>query len=87
MDPMIAKLIESRKKSIATLQADIAKFDALMANTKVSSVAASLVAVAKVKKQRLVKLQEELAGLEQAAAAQLELPTEAVPPTRRPGGR
>lgn len=73
MDPVFAKLIESREKSIKVLESEIARFDELMSSSKVASVAASLVSVAKVKRQRLEKLRGELLGLRQAAAAQMDL--------------
>lgn len=81
MDSMIAKLIVSREKSVKVLQAELARLDALAAGSRVPAAQASLESVALVKRQRLVKLQDELAGLRQAAGAQVEIP--AVEPTLR----
>lgn len=81
MDPILSKLIVSREKSIAVLESDIERMDALVKSTKVASVAQSLLNVVNLKRTRLVKLREELVGFRAAANAQLEIP--AVDPTIR----
>lgn len=76
MDPVIAKTVESRKKSVAVLVADVAGLEAKIAACSSPAAAVVLRDMAKVKKQRLVKLQAELAVLEQLLVdeRQAELP-------------
>lgn len=82
MDSMIAKLIVSREKSIKVLVAEVEKLESLANSSKVAVAAASLRQVVAVKRQRLEKLEAELAGLREAGRQQ-ELV--AVDPTVRKG--
>lgn len=84
MDPMVAKLVQSRKKSIQALEVEVSKMEALRAGTRNPQVAASLDGVVLVKRQRLEKLRAELVGFLELANSQVEIPgTEAQPPVRR----
>lgn len=75
MDASLAKLIQSRKKSIAAIEKDVADLESRAAGAVSPSGVLVLKDVIKVKSQRLGKLREELAGLEElAAAAQPSLP-------------
>lgn len=85
MDPFVAKLIESRRASIAALEADIEKLSALAAAAKDANVSASFGSILNVKRQRLTKLLKELRGFV-IASGQTEIPgTEvaAKPPAKR----
>lgn len=84
MDPVFAKLVQSRKKSIAALESDVAKFEALLAQTRNPQAAASLESVVVVKRQRLEKLRGELVGFLELANAQLEIPAAKPPAVRKP---
>lgn len=84
MDTMIAKLIQSRSKSIKVLEVEVAKLDKLASESRVPAAQASLESVASVKRQRLSKLREELAGLIEAGRAQEVLPLD---PAVRKGGK
>lgn len=84
MDASLAKLIQSRKKSIAVIEKDIADLDSRAAGAASPSGVLVLKDVIKVKAQRLAKLREELVGLEElAAAAQPALPGVGKPPPGR----
>lgn len=74
MDPMIAKIILSRKKSIAKLDSEIAALDAQIKASGVPSVVAALTSLKTVRVQRRSKLAEEVAGLELVDDRQLEVP-------------
>lgn len=78
MDSVIAKLIQSRTKSIKVLEAEVVKLDELASQSRVPAAQASLISVAQVKRQRLVKLKEELAGLVEAGRQQEVLPLDPV---------
>lgn len=82
MDSMIAKLVVSREKSIKVLEAEVAKLEQLAASSRVPAAQASLLSVVQVKRQRLVKLEAELAGLKEAARQEQLV---AVDPTVRKG--
>ena len=88
MDASLAKLIQSRKKSIAVLEKDVADFESKASFASSPSGVLVLKEVVKVKNQRLAKLREELAGLEELArAAQPELPGTAPAAPKPPPGR
>lgn len=75
MDSVIAKAIVSRKKSIASIEAEM---NALLTKSSFATSPSAVLVLkdmVKVKEQRVAKLRAELAGLEElAAAAQPELP-------------
>lgn len=81
MDPIIAKLIVSREKSCKVLEAEIAKLESLASASRNPAVQGSLISVANVKKQRLLRLSDELAGY-RAADTQMVLPVD--PTVRKP---
>ena len=83
MDPIIAKLIQSREKSIVVLEAEVARMEVISKGSVNPDVIASLTSVLHVKRQRIVKLQRELVGFRASAAAQLEVPGTEVPSKRR----
>lgn len=84
MDPMIAKLIESRRASIGALESDIEKLSALAAAAKDANVANSFGSILTVKKQRLAKLYKELRGFV-VASGQTEIPgTDGAPAAKPP---
>lgn len=77
-DPIVA-LVVSRRKTIATLEKEVADFKAQIARSGAASPAGvALAGVVKVKEQRLAKVKEELRGFEQLLEAgdprQLEVP-------------
>lgn len=84
MDPMIAKLIASRRASIETLEKDIDALRALQKAATDANVANSFSSILTVKQQRLVKLQKELRGFV-LASGQTEIPgTDGAPVPRPP---
>lgn len=89
MDPIIAKTIVSRKKSIAVLETEIA---AIELKIKLAAIPAAVVVLrdmVKVKQLRLTKLKAELVALEQLVAPdvdQVELPGVAAAPAAPPPG-
>lgn len=84
MDPMIAKLIESRRASIAALESDISKLEALQSAAKDANVANSFGSILTVKRQRLTKLLKELRGFV-LASGQTEIPgTDGAPVAKPP---
>ncbi len=83
MDPVIAKSIVSRKKSISVLQTDIAVLEAKAKTSEAPAAVLVLREMAKIKSQRLVKLQAELVALEQLLVDERQLE---VPGTVGPGG-
>lgn len=75
MDSVVAKAIVSRKKSIGTLEAEIASLESKAGIAASPSGVLVLKEMIKVKAQRVTKLKAELAGLEELARAeQPELP-------------
>ncbi|AXH77988.1 MAG: hypothetical protein [Microviridae sp.] len=68
VDPVIAKLIISREKSIETLETEVAQLSALVKAAKLPNVAKALEVVLRTKQQRLAKLKLELVGFKQAEA-------------------
>lgn len=67
MDPMIAKLVTSRQKSVASVKSQIEAFERLKANATNAGVVVALNGQLTVARQRLAKLEAELAGFQELA--------------------
>ncbi|QXP08639.1 MAG: hypothetical protein [Arizlama microvirus] len=89
MDPVIAKTVVSRKKSISVLEAEVAALESKISTASAPAAVVVLRDMAKVKSLRLTKLRGELAALEQLLVdeRQLELPAGGPGGPGRPGRR
>lgn len=86
MDPMVAKLVSSRQKSVVAVKAQIESLERLKAGATNAGVVVALNGQLTVCRQRLSKLEAELAGFQELAGApdarQVEVPGTGKP---RPG--
>lgn len=78
VDSTLAKLIQSRSKSVAAIKAELVKLDELASQSRVPAVQVSLESVAAVKRQRLVRLEAELAAFKAEVDRQQVLPMDPV---------
>ncbi|AXH73636.1 MAG: hypothetical protein [Microviridae sp.] len=76
-DSVLVSLINSRSKSVKVLLGEVERLDHLASQSRSPVVQASLESVAKVKRQRLARLQAELAAYREEVDRQAPLPLEA----------